>query len=612
MGGFAACPTLAVETALMTARASAGDRHLRFGTRGSALALAQTDLAVARLKQTHPDITVATEIIRTEGDIDVTSPLTEIGGRGVFTNVLELAILQGRVDAAVHSAKDLPSALHPSLPIVAFPDRGDPRDVLVSRYRTTLDRLPPHPVIGTSSRRREAQIRQLRPDARLVSIRGNIDTRLRKAETDNFDAIVLAAAGLCRMGWEARVSEYFPVDLVVPSPGQGAIALQAKAGSDAGRLLAEIDDPAVSVPVRIERAFLAAIGAGCSMPIGAYAHGAPGAYRLVAMLADEAGERVARADEVLAPGDEERHAAEIARRMRLEIGTALAEPVAPGKWSTVEGAGELRVVVTRPRRQADGLLAALARRGAEAIALPTIRIEPYADTSAIDAALNGAGRGEFAWLVFTSANAVEVVCRRLAALGIDPDRLGGLKIAAIGESTARAAREGRLSVALVAQTPTAEGLAADLQGVVGAGSSVLYPRSAIGRDLLPNALRDAGAAVTVIDAYQTVAETEIDPRALAQIRERRVDAITFHSPSSVRHLLRMLGDDRDLLDNVVIVCAGPVTADAARDAGLRIGAVSAEPEDDVVADTVMTACRRPRMLATHAMEIVAATIDERS
>src|SRR5918997_7220433 len=247
------------------------DRPIRFGTRGSALALAQTNLAADRFRAAHPERVVEVHVISTEGDVDKTSPLTEIGGRGVFTTAIEAAILRGEVDAAIHSAKDLPPALHPAVPIVAYPDRDDPRDVLVSRHGVTLERLPAHPLIGTSSRRREVQILWLRPDARIVNIRGNIDTRLRKAQGPEFDGIVLAAAGIRRMGWHDWISEYFPVERVVPSPGQGAIAIQARAGSDASAVLETIDDVSVSTAVGIERAFLAAVGAGCAYPIGAYA-----------------------------------------------------------------------------------------------------------------------------------------------------------------------------------------------------------------------------------------------------------------------------------------------------------------------------------------------------
>ena len=227
------------------------DRPVRLGTRGSALALAQTNLTADRFRAAHPGRAVEVHVIATEGDVDKTSPLTQIGGRGVFTNAIEAAILRGEVDAAIHSAKDLPSTVHPAVPIVAYPDRDDPRDVLISRHGTTLDLLPPQPVIGTSSRRRDAQILRLRPDARIVNIRGNIDTRLRKAEGPAFDGIVLAAAGIRRMGWQDRISETFSVERMVPSPGQGAIAIQARAGSDAATLLQTIDDPSVSTPVDI-------------------------------------------------------------------------------------------------------------------------------------------------------------------------------------------------------------------------------------------------------------------------------------------------------------------------------------------------------------------------
>src|SRR5829696_7341254 len=398
----------------MTLTSPFPDRPIRFGSRGSALALAQTHLAADRFRAIHPRLAVEVHVISTEGDVDKTSPLTEIGGRGVFTTAIEAAILRGEVDAAIHSAKDVPSALHPAVPIVAYPDRDDPRDVLVSRHGTTLDLLPAHPLIGTSSRRREVQILRLRPDARIVNIRGNIDTRLRKAEGQAFDGIVLAAAGIRRMGWYDRISEYFPVERVVPSPGQGAIAIQARAGSDAAAVLAAIDDPFVSTPVGIERAFLAAIGVGCTFPVGAYATPSDEGYRLVAMLADATGERVAFADERLASGEERDHAAEIAACLQAEIGKT---PRARS-WHGSNGEREVgalkgaRVVVTRPRRQAGPLIAALLRQGAEPVPLPTIRIEPIGDTARLDLAIEESRQRAFDWCVFTSANAVEVFADR--------------------------------------------------------------------------------------------------------------------------------------------------------------------------------------------------------
>lgn len=550
---------------------------LKFGTRGSALARAQTALAVARFHTAHPDRPIDIRIISTEGDRDKTSPLSEIGGRGVFTNAIQSALLRGEIEAAVHSAKDLPSILHPTAPIVAFPDRDDPRDVLVSRHGTTLDRLPVRPVIGTSSRRREAQIRHLRPDARIVNLRGNIDTRLARAERHELDAIVLAAAGIHRLGGNDRITQYFAVEEVVPSPAQGAIAIQALLPGWAADELRAIDDPAVSLPVGIERAFLAAVGAGCTWPVGAYARETPSGYRLLAMLADESAEHLCFADDMLTVGEERPHAAEIALRLRHVLGNETRPRAWPGH--TV-GGGDLegaRIVVTRPRRQAGPLIAALAARGAEPVPLPTIRIEPVADLSPLDAPLRDATRGDVAWIVFTSANAVEVVAGHMATLGITPDDLAGASIGVVGAATAEAVAAAGLTVAHVPAIATAEALANDLTTILRPGSRVLYPRSAIGRDALPETLRDAGVDVVTIAVYQTLPEADIAPEALNQVRRGEVDLITFASPSSVRNFLALLGDDHPALGAVPVVCAGPATAHAARDAAFAVVAVSDDP-----------------------------------
>src|SRR5262245_23559766 len=383
---------------------------LRFGTRGSPLALAQTRLAIERFHSVYPEREVEIHVVRTAGDADRTSALSEIGGRGVFTNELEEAVLRGEIDAAVHSAKDLPSRVHPSAPIVAFPLRDDPRDVLVSRHGTTLAHLPSRPVVGTSSQRRDVQLRRLRPDIRIENLRGNIDTRLRKAEESEFDAIVLAAAGVHRLGRQDRIVEYFPVEVIVPSPGQGAIAIQAREGTETATLLAAIDDPAVSAPVRIERAFLAALDAGCAIPVGAHASRVGDAFRLVAMLANESGERLAFVDELLEPDDETRQAADIAARLLEETSGSESSRRWNGNRKLAGGDLErLRILVMRPRAQAGPLVAALTARGAEPVVLPTLRIVPVIDTRELDAALAEAARGAFRWLVLTSANAANVV-----------------------------------------------------------------------------------------------------------------------------------------------------------------------------------------------------------
>lgn len=569
------------------------EAHLRFGTRGSALALAQTQLAIDLLQHAYPELQAVVQVIRTEGDLDRNSPLTEIGGRGVFTNAIEREILLGRIDAAVHSAKDLPTALHADAPIIAFPDRDDPRDVLVSRHDVPLHALPDQPVIGTSSRRREALIRRLRPDAVIRPIRGNVDSRLRKAEGSEFDAIVLAAAGIARMGWADRVSEYLPIEEFVPSPGQGAIAIQARSGSAAADVLSVLDQPSVSQPVKIERAFLAAIGAGCTTPVGAIAMATDGGYRFVGMLADTSGQRTVIVDEVLARGEEQRHVADVANRLLSDVGISPAVSL----WGGGRVAGErdlsgASVVVTRPRPQAGQLLSALSCRGAEALALPTIRIEPMEDNAELDAALQAAVAGEFEWIIFTSANAVDVVGNRMVSLGIAAHHLKALNVAVVGKATAAAVRALGLAVTAMPRNATGDDLAALLQQQVSPGARVLFPRSAIGREALPEALQVAGLELVVIPAYRTIPESNIDPRVIDRVRRGEIDMVTFSSPSSVHNLVALLGEDRAALDAVPAICAGPVTADAVRESGLLLGGISPEPGDMAMADTVAAHWRR--------------------
>jgi hydroxymethylbilane synthase len=569
----------------MTPRQSDPIPPIRIGTRGSALALAQVTAVERSLASRHAGVRTETVIVATQGDIDKVSPLTDIGGRGVFTNALERELAHGHIDAAVHSAKDLPSHISRELPIVAFPEREDPRDVLVSRHGVRLAELPPNPVIGTSSRRREAQIRLLRPDAQIVSLRGNIDTRLRKATQPDYDAIVLAAAGLARMGWSSSITEYFAIDVLVPAPGQGALAIQTAAHSPRREMFSRLDDAGVAVAVQAERAFLAAIGAGCTMPVGAHIECGERGLTLVAFLENDEGSRVSRRDVFLGSTSSMEHAAAIAREMQAEVSEVrrtlwTGSPVPRGDLA---GAA---VAVTRPKHQSQQLIQALSDWGATPLALPTIRIEPPADRAPLDAALRALAAGAFTWVIFTSANAVEAVASAATDLGARDDCLRAIRAAAVGDATARAARDLGLDVAVVAEEPTAEGLVAALLPRLQPGECVLYPRSAIGRELLPTVLREAGIDVTVVDAYRTIPETEIDPNVMARLRSGAVDVIVFSSPSSVTALQAMLGQERFLIEGVPAVCTGPVTAAAVRAAGLQVARVSTHPGAPKVVEAV--------------------------
>lgn len=245
--------------------AASAERKLVLGTRGSALARVQTDQVIAALQATHPHLTPKTAIIRTRGDQG------EVGGVGAFVSELQRALLDGRIDVAVHSHKDLPTESPDGIRIVAVPERADPRDVLITRDGTSLDELPQGATVGTGSPRRAAQLLALRPDLSMTFIQGNVDTRLQKLNDGVVDALVLAAAGLERLGRLDVVSQFLEPIQVLPAPGQGALALEARS-DDSGvhEILGAVNHGQTHAAVVAERACLAALGGGCRMPIAAY------------------------------------------------------------------------------------------------------------------------------------------------------------------------------------------------------------------------------------------------------------------------------------------------------------------------------------------------------
>ena len=265
-------------------------RTLIAGTRGSALALAQTGLVLDLLRAAHPQIDVRVEEIRTQGDRDKRSPLAVIGGTGVFVKELEAALTEGRIDLAIHSLKDVPSSLVPEFVLAAVTRRGDARDALVSRDGRRFADLPAGARVGTSSRRRQAELLALRSDIVPVELRGNVDTRIRKVREGEVDAAVLAVAGLDRLGRLGEAAQIFGEDELLPAVGQAALAVEVRADDDRARaLLAAIDDAETHSCVRAERAFLRRLGGGCTTPAAAHATLADGRLHLRALLADETG-----------------------------------------------------------------------------------------------------------------------------------------------------------------------------------------------------------------------------------------------------------------------------------------------------------------------------------
>ena len=286
------------------------------GTRGSLLARAQTNWVVEALRAAHRDLDVQVEIIRTTGDRKTHQPLPEVGGKGLFTLELEQALHAGAIDLAVHSAKDLPTDLADGLAILAVPLREDARDAVISRDEVGLDELPTGAVIGTSSLRRQAQLLMHRNDLGFTTLRGNIDTRIAKVRRGDCDATLLAMAGLNRAGLAEAVTEPLEVDVMVPAPGQGALALEGRRDDErVCALLASLHDAPTAAALTCERRLIEVLEAGCLAPIGAYATCKDGALYIQAVVAMPDGSQSVRAEET-GPVDE---AAGIGERLAARL-----------------------------------------------------------------------------------------------------------------------------------------------------------------------------------------------------------------------------------------------------------------------------------------------------
>lgn len=526
--------------------------ELVIGTRGSLLALAQTEIARAALLEAEPSLRVRVERITTSGDVRTDQPLSALG-RGIFVSEIEAALLEGTIDLAVHSTKDLPSTLDFRLRIGAYLPRADARDVLVARGGT-LAALAPGAKIGTSSPRRMCVVRALRPDLLPVEIRGNVDTRLRKLSEGVVDALLLAGAGLDRLGRAAEASEWLDPEIVIPCVGQGAIALEARADDDRVlSLLERIDHFPTRIAVSAERAFLAELGAGCRAAVAAHARvGTGGGLRLQAFIGTISGKYV-RGDRLQNDETPEDLGRSLARELLAAGGREFLQPA--------DGAlrGK-RIAVTRPLDQAANLCALLEAAGATPVCFPTIAIEDFDVTSE----LRLLEETRTTWVAFTSANAVRAVARS----GARPESglPGHVKLAAVGAATAQAVSAFFREPAYVAPESSAEALADNLPA--GESDRVVFFKGDRASGTLARRLRRRGIQVKEIVAYRVTAGAGAAVLG-DSLRAKELDGVVFTSPSSIKfagealELLRLPPDQRPL-----VICLGPTTARAARSLGL--------------------------------------------
>jgi hydroxymethylbilane synthase len=527
----------------------AAPRTLRIGTRGSALALAQTRLVEQALVAAGAD-TIEVVTLTTDGDRRAADTPW---GEGAFVAAIERALLEGQIDVAVHSAKDVPTVEDERLVLAAYLPREDARDALVVRVggpATGVVDLAPGSRVGTDSPRRTGFLRAMRPDLDVHPLHGNVDTRLRRLDEGDTDALVLAVAGLTRLGREDRIAERLDPRVVPPAPGQGAICVQVRRDDGAAlATIARIDDPATRTAVEAERAFLAASGGGCRAPIGALAHVVGDRLELAGGYVRPDGTS-AVVDQVDGPASEGH---------RLAAG--LAERMASRSPSTRKGPLRPTVLVTRARDQSVDLMRALDDAGVRALSVPAIEIQP-ADPAPLDAA---AQRLEaYAWVVVTSANGAAATAAAVARVGAATD---STRWAAVGIATARALEMAGITVAHRPRRATGRAIADELP--INPGDAVLLVRGDLAGPELPEGLRARGADVEEVVAYRTVEAPDPSRPLLAEALDRHVDAILFASGSAARGLLA-LAADAERVRSIPAVCIGPETAAEATRLGFHV------------------------------------------
>jgi hydroxymethylbilane synthase len=545
---------------------------IRLGTRSSRLALWQAQKVAALLR----GLGVACEIvpIETRGDDIADRPLPEIGGEGVFTERIERALRAREIDIAVHSLKDLPVADPDELCVGAVLGREEVREVLVSREGLALEALPPGATIGSSSTRRQAQLLAMRGDLIIRPIRGNVETRIRKVESGEYDATLLAGAGVLRLGLADKIAQWIELSEILPAPGQGALAVQCRTADQATRgALARIDEPVLHDETDAERGFLRALGGGCSAPVGAFAQACGHRLRLRGRVSALDGSR--SVDVQGEGGDRAALVTELANRALREGAAELIAAAARGTPShPAEGPlSGVRVLVTRARDQAGDLCQKLAAAGAVPIAIPLIRIAPLEDTSGLDAAIERLA--SYHWLLFASANGVEFFMKRLDEMRAGkPWTAGAPLIAAVGPATAEALRRRGIGIDFVPAVHTGTALAEGITGSAAerlAGAKVLMPRALEGREEAATLLRQHGAIVDDVPIYRTepCAPSAKDLALLGA----GVDAVLFASSSAVGawcDQTRGGGRLAEASRRALIACIGPTTAATARERGLHV------------------------------------------
>lgn len=497
------------------------------GTRGSALALAQSELIHEQLTSLYPEMQISIKIIKTTGDKNANPIPLDTIGKGWFTKELDDELIAEKIDVAIHSLKDVPEELPTQLIIAAISKREDPRDVFVFKNNVSYDQIKKGAVIGTDSTRRKSQLLHKRPDLVVKSIRGNVPTRLQKLDNGDYDGIILAAAGLKRLGLAERISHYLPATEFIPSPGQGALAIVIrKNDKKLFALLNKLNHNDTEIAVRAERAFSSKLGGGCSTPIGAFSEIHEGKIMLHGYMGSYSGKITRKAKLMGNSNNPENVGNELAESF-LQMGFKISKDP---KF----------VIITRPDHISIDHQKQIEALGLLTYFYPSIAIAKSILSKNAKTVLSDLK--SFDWIVFTSRNGVRFFTEALDSLGIPLTELQTKKIAVIGTKTAEVAKKYGLHVEFMPNRFTTEELAKQMQDIT--GKKVLLARANLATPKLTKALEEKGATVVDIPIYNTTFIENNTEEFDNLLQLKQIFCITFTSPSTVKGFMNNIKGSR--------------------------------------------------------------------
>lgn len=543
------------------------EQIIRIGTRGSQLALYQANIVKEELEQKFPEFRFQTVVIKTKGDKILDVPLSKIGDKGLFTKELETAMFDNEIDMAVHSLKDLPTRFPEGVELGAVLKRGEVRDALISSSKRTLKELTPDDVIATSSLRRKAQLLRINKDFKIVEIRGNVNTRIRKMEEGYCTVMVMAGAGLQRLGMENYIAELIDSDLVIPACSQGAIAIEIRENDPViANIVAAINDADTLLATNAERAFLRTLEGGCQIPVGSYSRINGSNFEITGFISSINGEEFLR-EKAVGPIDQAVElSVQLAERLLSRGGREILEsirlddPLNPPKELPLHGK---IFISTRAQETGDTLPDLLRARGATLLSLPMIEIKSAELKPEDKDKMNQLSR--YDWLFFTSRNGVAHFFKQLIDLTGSSELPSTLKVAVVGTKTASELEYYGYSPAFTGKEHGSAELAAEFSKTnQPQNQKILLALGNLADDTLINQLSPDNQ-VDRINVYETCQPQYVDPMVIKQISDGLYDLILFTSPSTFNHFTSVV--DTSLLGTLKIGSIGTTTSKAILAAG---------------------------------------------